>query len=378
MMHQHNTQNRVAFFFAYVRSLGITEQICNMALAIGRYMNLLAVYDKTIESDSGYLNRLQKNSIECVDVSELRKVIDARFKSLPILFHCQGFSHLSRATKVARPIDKVMFSVHCFRHGLNMPKNLWYAKWFAFLSYCLFFRSVDMWHFLCSKSRDEYFWFRKIPSNTFVFPLGVEEMFMTKTTEPCVVRDIDGEEIADLSDKVNIVYIARFEPWKRHFFLLRSLRSILNENTYLILLGEGSLLDKVMDLARELGIRDHVVFTGRVERETVHHILAHTNLAVTASTSETFGWCLLEPFCMDVPIVTTNVGIANSIIYDFHNGFILKKNCKEEEFLEKTKMALKHFKKIDNSDKKSLYLWETFGKNTVRCYDSLFETENRD
>jgi len=231
---------------------------------------------------------------------------------------------------------------------------------------------------LCARNREEYFWFRRCPSNTCVFPLGVEQLFMEKPAKELVINDLSGIEVPDIYDKVNIVYIARFEPWKRHIFLLKSLRSILRDNTYLYLLGEGSFLRKVTKIAEQMEIRNNVIFTGNVDRRTVHYILKHADLAVTVSPSETFGWCLLEPFCMDIPIVTTNVGIASSIIYDFYNGFILNKNCKEKEFLEKVKMALKHLKYLDNSDKKSLYLWDTFGKNTARCYDSLFENGNID
>lgn len=363
---EQNIPNNSVVFFAYVRDQGI-EHTCNMALAIGKYIDLLVVYDRRIESSSIFLNRLQESNIECVDISELKKVIATRSRNEPLLFHCNGFAHLRMAKKMCRPMDKILITVHCFRNAR------WFAKWVAILTYTVFFRSVDMWHFVCHKSRDEYFWYRKIPVNTCAFPLGVEELFMKKTAEPCVVKDLDGKEIEDLHNRVSIVCIARFQPWKRHLFLLRSLRSILNGNTYLILLGEGHLLKKVMNLAGKLGIREHVIFTGRVDRKTLHNILSYANLSVTVSTSETFGFCNMEPFCMDVPIVTTNVGISNSIIHDFYNGFILNTNCTENELLEKTKLALNFHRKVDNSKMKDLFLWDTFGRNTVECYNSMFK-----
>lgn len=370
MVQKQTIQKRLIVFFAYVKYQGITEHFCNMALAVGKYTDILVVYDKKIEANNKYINVLQENNIECVDILELRHVIVTRFKSTPLLFHCQGFVHLKLAKKHSRSIDKIMISLHCFRQAL------WYGKFVAILTYSLFFRTVDMWHILCHKNREDYFWFRNIPANTSVFPLGVEELFMTKTMESCMVKDLEGGEITDIPERVNIVYIAQFQPWKRHRFLLQSLMPILKGNTHLYLLGEGPTLGKVMGLAKELGIRDHVTFTGKVDRKTVHYILSHATLAVTVSNSETFGWCLLEPFCMDVPIVTTNVGIANSIIHDFYNGFILNPNCTEEQFLEKTKMAMKYLRDIDNSEIKHLYLWDTFGRTTVRCYDSMYEVES--
>ncbi len=360
----------MVIFFAFVKAKGITEHIYNMALAISRYTDLLIVYDRRIEFDNRYLDSFRNNDIECVDVSELKQTVVARFEGVPLLFHCHGFAHLWLTIKLSRSIDKIILSVHCFRHAL------WYAKGVAFLTYCLFSKSVDMWHFLSYKSRDEYFWFRNIPSNTCVYPLGVEKLFMSEIAELCVVKDLDGEEITDLLNRINIVYIAQLQPWKRHVFLLRSLQHILKGNTYLYLLGEGPLLKKLMTFARKLGIRDHVIFTGRVDRKTVHYILSHANLSVTVSPSETFGWCLLEPFCMNVPIVTTNVGIANSIINDFRNGFIVDVNCEEEEFRNKVKYALEHIQDVDNSSMNNLYSWQTYGRITANCYSSIFNDTN--
>ena len=361
----------MVIFFAYVRSQGITEHICNMAIAIAKYANLLIVFDSRIEPSKKYITKLKAQNIEYIDISELKRVIDKRFNKVPLLFHCQGFSHLKKATKISRPKDKIMLSVHCFRHAL------WYAKVVAILSYSLFFRSVDMWHFLSQRNRDEYFWYKKFPSYSCVFPLGVEEMFMTKKAQPLIVKDLNGEDITDLSERVNIVYIAQFQTWKRHSFLLRSLKSILKGNTFLILLGDGPIINKIINLSKDLGIREHVIFTGRVNRKTVQYVLSNASLAVTVSPSETFGWCLLEPFCMEVPIVSTNVGIANALISDFHNGFILNPNCTEYEFREKIKLALKYLKHTNNSEAKHLYSWDIFGKTTQKCYVSILKPKGK-
>ncbi|MGR3173244.1 MAG: glycosyltransferase [Candidatus Scalindua sp.] len=366
-MQKQNIPNIKVIFFAFVRDKGITDHFCNMSMAVSKYADLLVVYNRSINSDIINLNRLKKAKIKCIDILELNKVVATNHEGVSFLFHCHGFAHLRIAIKLSRPTDKVLISVHCFRHAR------WFSKWVGILTYFVFFRSVDTWHFLCHKSRDEYFWYRKVPANTCAFPLGVEELFMEKTLEPCVMKDLDGEEIEDLPGRVNIVYIAQLQTWKRHHFLLRSLKPILRGNTFLFLIGEGNLLKKVMNLAEELGVRDNVIFTGRVDRKTIHYILSYTNLAVTVSPSETFGWCLLEPFCMNVPIVTTNVGIANSIIHDYHNGFILPTSCTEEEFLEKTRFALKNLRKIDNSGIKHLYHWDTYGRTTANCYESMFE-----
>lgn len=357
-------------FFAYARDQGINEHMFNMVLAVNRLTDLSVVYDERIGIDRSRIERLKDSNIPCIDVSNLRQHIDTHFKGAQLVFHCQGFSHLLIALRNARPIDRIMITVHCFRNAR------WFGKWMALLTYLLFSKSVHIWHFLSRKVMEEYFWFRPIPSNTCIFPLGVEELFMSKSQESYILKDLETQETIDLCKGSNIVCIAQFQPWKRHIFLLRSLRAILKGGTYLILVGDGPLLKRVMNFSKRLGIRDHVIFTGNVPRKMVHYILTYGNVSVTSTTSETFGWCLLESFCMDVPIVTTNVGIADSIVRDGGNGYILKQNCREEKFLEKTKMALERLRNVDNSKSKHLFRWEMFGRNTVDCYNKLFSDGN--
>ena len=82
---QYNRKNTV-LFFAYDKLEGVTGHCFNMAVASGRYANLMVVYDKSVELDRVYLNKLQER-MECIDISELKQVISSRFRNKPLLFH---------------------------------------------------------------------------------------------------------------------------------------------------------------------------------------------------------------------------------------------------------------------------------------------------
>ncbi|MFH2138502.1 MAG: glycosyltransferase [Candidatus Omnitrophota bacterium] len=352
-------------FFAYVKRVGVTNPIGNMAIAAARFSDVSIIYDRKTELNNWFLDKFHENNIECIDVLELKDFVNRQGEDSPVVFHCQGFSHLRKAISIARPIDKILMSVHCFRNAL------WYARWVALISYMFFYSRVDMWHFLCSKSREEYFWFKDLPDNTCVFPLGIEELFMSDSGAKGIIKDVEGQEILSENAATIIVYTARFQPWKRHDFLLHSLESILKDNTYLVLIGEGPLREKIMKLAVKLGLRKNVVFTGNIDRDDVHNILSNANLSVSSSTSETFGCCIAEAFCMNVPVVTTDVGIAKSIIVDNQNGFVLDPGCTQAEFMEKTKEALRCFGGIDNNSGKEIFRWETFSRTVAENYESL-------
>lgn len=369
-MRQDKKQQEISVIFIYDKGLGITAHLFNLAVNINRYQEILAVYDPTFETADNFLKRLRHENVQVIKLTDLENVIETRYKSFRILFHCQGFTHLIIAQRLKRQNDAIVLTVHAFKG------SLWYGKLFALYGFLRFRSVVDNWHFLSRKSRKEFFWFRSIRGNSCVFPLGLENRFMCVSSDRNSCIDIFGRKISGIANNTAIVYVADFNPGKRHLFLLRSLRKLLTGNTVLYLLGDGALLERAITNAKDLGILDNVVFMGRVDRDTVHYILSNANLAVVSSRSETFGWCLLEPFCMDIPIVTTNVGIAESLIDDYRNGFILEVNCSESDFAEKVKLALAHIKTVNNSLEKHSYDWKTTATLFNRCYDSAFSQTN--
>ena len=82
---QYNIKNNV-LFFAYDKLEGVTEHCFNMAVASGRYADLMVVYDKSVKSDRVNVNKLQEH-MQCIDTSELKQVISGRFSNKPLLFH---------------------------------------------------------------------------------------------------------------------------------------------------------------------------------------------------------------------------------------------------------------------------------------------------
>lgn len=349
-----NFSGRVCFF-AHVNGVGVGDHFYNMVLSISRYIPIIVEYDEAVAGDKKVNKLRERRDLSLVSKSVLKEFVDKTCGELPIIFHCHGFSHLRTAISLARPLDKIMLTVHCFRNAL------WYKKVVSLLTYTMYTRNVDMWHFLSNENRNEYFWFRNVPSNTCCFPLGVEDIFMSNQFST------DDVQIGH----INIVCIARFKKWKGHKFLLEALSPILKGDTYLYLVGDGPLKSEIEQFTKSLGIQKNVIFTGQISRENLKSLLRKASLAVTASRSETFGWCLLEPFCMDVPIVTTDVGIANSIVQDFRNGFVVGTKCSKEDFCKKVKLALKLFRQVDNSEVKNLYTWDKFGRNVAMCYESL-------
>ena len=68
----------------------------------------------------------------------------------------------------------------------------------------------------------------------------------------------------------------------------------------------------LLDLARELGVDEHVVFTGR--RSDVARLMAGADIFAMPSLGEPFGLVFLEAMAMTLPVVALDSGGASEVV----------------------------------------------------------------
>ena len=89
----------------------------------------------------------------------------------------------------------------------------------------------------------------------------------------------------------------------------------------LLVVGEGSRRGALEAMARELGIADRVVFTGR--RDDVPAVTAALDVAVLPSYREALGLTILEAMALSRPIVASNVGGIPEMVEDGVTGLLV-------------------------------------------------------
>ncbi|HRQ60025.1 MAG TPA: glycosyltransferase family 4 protein [Alphaproteobacteria bacterium] len=116
---------------------------------------------------------------------------------------------------------------------------------------------------------------------------------------------------------------------------------------------------KVKSLAADLGIADHVRFTGFVEKPL--EVLEGFDLLIAPAEHEAFGRVLVEAMTLGVPVIAARDGGHIEIIRDGENGFLCVPGDAQE-------FAAKALSVLDN---KALY--ENFsqaGLDTAKTYDA--------
>ncbi|MBE6053346.1 MAG: glycosyltransferase family 4 protein [Clostridium sartagoforme] len=102
-----------------------------------------------------------------------------------------------------------------------------------------------------------------------------------------------------------------------------------NTNTKLVIGGDGSQREFLVNLSKELGIDNQIQFLGALSREAVVEYMSYCNAFVLASKYETFGVVYIEALASGKPIIGTYNGGAEDII-NSNNGLIVKVNDVDE------------------------------------------------
>ena len=113
-------------------------------------------------------------------------------------------------------------------------------------------------YFACSNAAGEWA-FKNMPYTVIKNGI-ISENFKYSENVRNSVRDLLG-----ISDKTVYGHVGRFVPVKNHGFLLDVFQKIIqkDDNSVLLLLGEGELFDSIKKIVNEKGISDKVFFLGR-------------------------------------------------------------------------------------------------------------------
>jgi glycosyltransferase involved in cell wall biosynthesis len=135
-------------------------------------------------------------------------------------------------------------------------------------------------------------------------------------------------------ERKNIVlFLGRLTNQKGPWFFLHTAKKVLEkkENVLFVVAGQGEKLPELIKQSVELGIADHVLFTGYLTEEEVNYAYAKADVYVMPSVAEPFGITALEAIASGTPvIISKNAGVAEEI-----------KHCFKVDFWDTNEMANK-------------------------------------
>ncbi len=138
------------------------------------------------------------------------------------------------------------------------------------------------------------------------------------TVIPNIVDKIFNYKEEKTSDIFHFVSIGNLIQRKRFDLTIHAFARIFKDNhkVMLTIIGDGPLKDELKTLAKERGVENQVIFTGRMDRNNVAQELQRANAFVLASDYETFGVVYIEAMACGTPVIGTRNGGADDIIND--------------------------------------------------------------
>jgi glycosyltransferase involved in cell wall biosynthesis len=200
-----------------------------------------------------------------------------------------------------------------------------------------------------------------VTTTPVVIPLGIDtSLFQAGETAQFY------ERFPNCAGRQIVLYLSRLDPKKGLDILLRAFKEVhaAYPESVLVMAGDGrgQFVAGLKELARELGIDEHVVWTGFLGGDDKTAALAAASVFALPSYSENFGIALVEAMAAGMPCVLSDqVGIAPDVV-EFDAGSVVP--CEDAPLASALKQLLA------DSD-----LRRRFGENAVRLANARFSIE---
>lgn len=244
------------------------------------------------------------------------------------LIHCHTpmVSVLTRlaAREKRKNGTKVLYTAHGFHFYKGAPLKCWFIFYpieylLSFITDAIITINQEDYNLINGKWGNKYSFYIKgvgAANNKFrpIVPTSKNEL---------------RKELGFNSDDFILLYTAEFIPRKNHKFLIQSVPFILKHIPKLkvVFAGTGVLLNKMKELANEIGVAKYINFLGF--RSDVHKLAAIADVGISTSKQEGLGLGLAEEMLCGIPVVATkDRGHKEMIIHDV-NGFMFPQNDKE-------------------------------------------------
>lgn len=139
---------------------------------------------------------------------------------------------------------------------------------------------------------------------------------------PLGSRDEIRQEWGIAPDAIVIGFVGRLAPQKAPWVLVDAFQRVSAKYpaALLVMVGDGPLKGKLLEMIQQKGLLGRVLLPGFMEGRRA---MRGFDIFVLASEYESFGYVLVEAMAEGLPIVTTKVGVAEEIVTEGENGFLV-------------------------------------------------------
>ena len=301
---------------------GVSSLLAEQALAFHQSARLSFTFvGDNREQYEGLFEKLSRGNVTMVSLAGLDDHTDFRKKAREIsrimerckaeVIHVQTNWQLALVAwaKLAHGHEcKVVYTIHAYRNT-SLVKSLSARAVMGTALWLLADLVIMPSSFLLSQ-------FPMLRRKAVVLPLGVDEAIMAQ------------DRVHPRMSPPTLIFAGQFRRGKNQEWIIRALAEYIQRHktrdVRLVLPGEGTCYERCRKLVEALGLGGLVVMPGACNREEILRYYGTATCAVVPSSSETFGHCIAEPFCLGIPVLSRPVGVAHDIIEHGKTGWFFR------------------------------------------------------
>jgi glycosyltransferase involved in cell wall biosynthesis len=170
-----------------------------------------------------------------------------------------------------------------------------------------------------------------------------------------------------------VMYLGRLDAEKHVSVLIKAANRLTMQKFHVVVVGFGNDLDRLEDLASNLGIKDRVTFTGRIDEDDKADLLRSASIFVMPSPAELQSIATLEAMASGLPVVAVKAGALHELCVDGKNGLLYPLDD-DKAMADRLAQLLDHPKLRLEMGKASLELARTHDLGTtIKAFEGLYE-----
>lgn len=253
---------------------------------------------------------------------------------------------------------KIIYTIHAFRNNKSFLKRNTARLMISAMLILLADKVITC-------SRFMYDSFKIINYKSVILPLGVDNRFIDRSYK-------------EVSGPMRIIFPGMFREGKGQDMLIRAFALYRQEtddkDSVVYLPGDGELLNPYKKLVNNYGLQNQIIFPGKLPKDKILELFDQCNILACTSKSETFSQILAEGYCLGKCIVTRPVGIANDIVVNCENGFIIQNDTQLKDVLCQLSLDKSKYAKMGefNYNHRFYFSWDKITKEYLDICKSLF------
>lgn len=143
-------------------------------------------------------------------------------------------------------------------------------------------------------------------------------------------------------ETLKLLFVGRFSNVEKRLDILFKALALVKEPWSIQLIGDGIDHDMIVNLSKDLGIYDHIEWTGW--KENPWDYVQEVSVLILTSDLEGFGLVVVEALARGIPVISTSCGGPTYMIKNDINGWLIEK----EDYLKLAELLNKLQEKVLN------------------------------